>query len=145
MSFSMYIIKPEGMKYRAQIRDVLQRSGLKIIDSTEILLTNGILDGLYDNVNKEVRRELHRFLEDQFVEIGIVRGHNALSRLVEVTGKNTNPALCEEGTIRRLFGWSEPLLLHGRYYYFGNVIHRPKNMKELRHDLVIAKEYLITH
>ncbi len=145
MSFSMYIIKPEGMKYRAQIRDVLQGSGLEIIDSTEILLTNGILDGLYDNINKNVRRGLHRFLEDQFVEIGIVKGYNALSRLVRVTGKNTNPALCEEGTIRRMFGWTKPLLLHSGYHYFGNAIHRPKNAKELQHDLGIAKQYLITH
>ncbi len=143
MSFSMYIIKPEGMGYRKEIRDILERGGLQIIDATEIILTNEILDGLYDNLQGNVRRELHRFFEDQSVEIGIVKGHNALSRLVRITGKDTNPAKCEEGTIRKMFGWSEPLLLHGRYYYFGNVIHRPKNIRELEHDLAIAKRYLI--
>ncbi len=141
MSESVYIIKPEGLPFRKEIHTILRQSFLIPVRG-EFFFTDEILDVLYDNVTFNARRGIYRMMEGERGEIGIVRGNNALQRLVIVSGKETNPILCEENTIRRIFGWSNRILLAEGYYFYGNVIHRPKNPQELKRDLAIARQFL---
>lgn len=136
-----YFIKPESVSLKVEIRAILQER-FWLVTYADFIYTREILDLQYDNVSLAVRKGIYRMMEGEPGEVGIVRGSNALQELVRLCGKETDPMQCEEGTIRRRFGWSNRILLAEGFYFYGNVIHRPKNPKELERDMKIARQFL---
>ncbi len=136
-----YFIKPDGVSFKVEIRAILREKFLVVV-FTDFIYTREILNAQYDGVSSAVRRGIYRMMEGEPGEVGIVEGPNALQELVRLCGKKTDPMRCEEGTIRRRFGWSNRILLAEGYYFYGNVIHRPKNPRELERDLAIARQFL---
>ncbi len=138
--FAPYIIKPEGLRYSSEIHKIFEERGLKVVNYTTIRFSKKLINLLYDNLAPPVKRALQNILLDEFAEFGLVEGKGAPRRLRELCGMETNPMLCEEGTIRRIFGEKKGILLANGYVYWMNVIHRFKNKKEHKIGIRIAHE-----
>lgn len=141
MERSVYIIKPEGMPHRQEIRQMIQAAGLAVIGSTATILPQEVLAKLYPDLQEE-RGELWIATLDHLAhsecEVGIVEGENAVQRLSELCGTATSPHDCGLETIRARFGRGIAAVRAGKKLYWKNIIHRSKNLEEARGDLEIA-------
>jgi hypothetical protein len=61
-------------------------------------------------------------------------GGDAVVKLLDAVGGETNPALCDRDTIRFLYGDIEYEKLPGGSRYYRNAIHRPKDREEASAD-----------
>lgn len=124
MEESIYIIKPEAYPQREKIRQQIIDSKLKIVSKFEGLkISPDILNEFYSSVEAQLRNAMIRYLEEGFVEIGCVRGENAIQKMIEITGFHFNPAECAPNTIRAVYGSKEPFN-YGGQIIFKNAIHR---------------------
>ena len=145
MERSVYIIKPEGMPRRHEIREMIEKmAGLAIVGSITTVLPEWALAKLYPDLAQE-KNELWlatlEHLAHSECEIGIVEGENAVQRFFELCGEMTSPLQCRSGTIRLVFGKEKPVRV-GEKLYWRNVIHRSKNQQEAESDLRIAQELI---
>lgn len=103
-----------------------------------------VLETLYLNsplITERIWQRTVEYMTKGPCEIGIVTGKNALSVLVEISGDSANPRKCLPGTVRHTFGCQyPPILLDEGYYYYRNIIHRPKTHTELLHDLAVIAQ-----
>lgn len=127
MNTSLYMIKPEAMNSRNEIRDRIKNE-LAVVAIKTILLPSWVIDELYTDLNDSLRNATNIALSDP-VELGIVQGDHAVERLLDIAGKNTKPSECHSTTIRYQYGKWDPILVGGVAYYM-NAIHRPKNDEE---------------
>lgn len=129
---SLYIVKPEAMRHRHDIRSVLARH-LEIGAWTTTVLPSEVLDAIYPDVSGDLRVMSHKAFKEQ-VEVGIVHGPNAIRTLLRIAGHETAPHLCSPNTIRHRFGrWAPSTCADGSLFYH-NGIHRPKDAVEaVRH------------
>jgi nucleoside diphosphate kinase len=72
----------------------------------------------------------------------LVKGDNVVSKLLNLVGLKTNPALCEEDTIRYIYGDHIPEELGEGLEYFRNATHRPTNTNEAIDDLEKFKDLI---
>lgn len=133
---SFFVIKPEGIKNTKSIKDIILKSGLKIIGSKKTLLTKEVIKIIYPDIESDLLRAHLKFMTKEFCEAGIVEGQNAISVLVEIAGKKTNPNLCANGTIRNLFGIKE-LFKVGNSSYYKNAFHRSQNKEEAKKEVAL--------
>src|ERR1017187_10388423 len=70
MNRSIYIIKPEAMPFREEIRKMICLAGLKIIRTTEAIIPIDVLDKLYTDCSDELRRATQLFMGCEPCEIG---------------------------------------------------------------------------
>lgn len=138
--FTSYVIKPNGMLHRYKIKHLIIGSGLEITDSKILLLSEQDIRNLYSDVPEDILVAKIIFFSNFPVEVGILKGENAIEIFHTLCGSNTIPSLCEPGSIRHTFGCKEPIIVAGIDYYL-NVIHRP-NKKELKENLKIIKSLL---
>ncbi len=105
-----------------------------------------VLETLYLNsplMTKTIWQRTIEYMTAGPCEVGIVTGKNALAALVEISGDSTNPHRCQIGTIRHTFGCQyPPILLDEGYYYYRNIIHRPKTYEELLNDFAVISQLL---
>ena len=141
-SVSAYVIKPECYHSARQIRRSIERIGLRIVLSQQVLLTEEFCTRIYDNSSDEFLNATLPFLIDKPSEIGVVYGKNCAKRLLRVAGTQTDPRMCRIGSIRRRFGVKDPVAA-GDFLYRQNGFHRPKNKTEARRDVQIVREFLI--
>jgi nucleoside-diphosphate kinase len=134
MEQALYIIKPEGMANRKEIHQMILDAGLKIILSKCVLLNNLVLNTIYPNLSPDLLDATIRFLTKAPSEIGVVEGENAIEKLRELIGEQTNPDECRPGTIRHRFG-VRPSVVVGKSIYHLNVLHRSKTVDEARREL----------
>ena len=126
------------MPFRKIIRDMIQKAGLAIIRHHEVSLTPEVLEQLYPGLDPEIMAVTKQALLDKVCEIGLIRGDDAIARLLEICGKNVDPKQCAHNTIRNLFGRRTPIRNNsGTIVYYFNIIHRPKNKSEAERDLAI--------
>jgi nucleoside diphosphate kinase len=134
MNRSIYIIKPEAMPFREEIRKMICLAGLKIIRTTEAIIPIDVLDKLYTDCSDELRRATQLFMGCEPCEIGEVIGENAVEKLLSICGHVTDPSQCAAQTIRNRFGVRQVEHFENALY-FKNAIHRPKNAEEAQRDL----------
>ena len=137
MEKSVYIIKPEGLAYRESIRQMLQTAGLTIEDSFTTTIPQWVIAELYPNLFRkqgELWEITLKYLLGEPCEVGIVCGVQAIARLFEACGTETNPMRCAPDTIRRTFGKATDESVRGMAFWL-NVIHRPMDRQEARRDL----------
>lgn len=140
MEQSVFIIKPEGIRHREAIRQMIEIPGLYIMGSYFIAMPKWVLAKLYPDLAAEKGKLWDmtcRHLFNKQCEVGIVRGRGAMEKLLAVCGTDKSPAQCGPRTIRGLFGYERPVELVGGQRYWLNVIHRPKNKEEAVRDAKI--------
>jgi len=127
METSLYMIKPEAMPYREEIREYIS-CHLTLGEMKVVRLPDWAIDELYNDLTIELYRATLIALYG-FVELGLVHGKDAVSRLFWLAGEKTNPRECHPDSIRYRFGIREPMIT-GSARYFLNAIHRPKTQAE---------------
>jgi nucleoside diphosphate kinase len=144
MERSMYLIKPEGLRYREQIRHMITSTGLFIEHHFVAVLPRRIVEALYPDLAEAQNRlwgaTLLQLL-DRPCEIGLVSGQDAIAKLFGVAGTDFRPPLCKPNTIRYRFGNHTPIETgEGEYWY--NAIHRSRSEVEVARDLQIIASLL---
>lgn len=127
MKTSLYMIKPEAMLRREEIRECISRH-LTLGEVKTMRLPDWALNKLYDDLTEDLQRATRIALEEE-VELGLVHGEEAVMRLLYVAGETTNPSECRPDSIRYRFGIREPMVVRGARYFL-NAIHRPKTPDE---------------
>jgi nucleoside-diphosphate kinase len=110
------IIKPDATRRNltGAITAKLEEAGLRVVASRRIRMTRDQAEGFYA-VHRErpFFADLCRFMTSGPVVVQVLEGEDAVARNREVMGA-TNPALADEGTIRRTFAESiEANSVHG--------------------------------
>ena len=126
---TFYIIKPEGLKNAIAIKNIILKNGLKVITSKETILAPDIIKFIYPDLRDDMLNAHLKYLCNNISEVGIIEGLNAINKLVEISGKDTNPNLCASGTIRNLFGMKLGCKI-GNTLYYKNAFHRSRNKDE---------------
>jgi nucleoside diphosphate kinase len=142
MEQSVYIIRPEGMCHREEIRAMIEADGLRIVEIKLLVFPADKLPILYDDMNEEFWIHFQPVMCEGFSEIGIVEGEEAARRLKELAGLSPNPDKCAPHTIRKKFGKSGAHFLFpsGNPCFF-NPIHAPHE-DEVKKDLALARELM---
>jgi nucleoside-diphosphate kinase len=110
------IIKPDATRRNltGAITAKLEQAGLRVVASRRIRMTREQAEGFYA-VHRErpFFNDLVRFMTSGPVVVQVLEGEDAVARNREVMGA-TNPALADEGTIRKTFAESiEANSVHG--------------------------------
>lgn len=127
MEASLYMIKPEAMARREEIRGYIGQH-LTLGDIKTVQLPDWVMDELYDDLTDDLHRATRIALSNP-VELGLVHGENAIGKLLRLAGEKTAPGECHPESIRYRFGVREPMIV-GSARYFLNAIHRPKTPSE---------------
>lgn len=133
---SVFIIKPEATRNSILIKKKIMNAGLEIIMQKKIQLNETLITSLYPSIKHDLLKAHIAHLCTSFCEVGVVKGPNAINKLFLIAGENTNPAECQTGTIREIFG-EKKAIIFGSAKYFKNAFHRPKNIKEAQNNLEI--------
>jgi nucleoside-diphosphate kinase len=105
---TLSIIKPDAVKagYTDSINKIIQDSGLKILKTKEILLSNKEASKFYSiHSDKPFFNELCNFMISGPIIVQILEGENAVDLYRKIMG-STNPIDAEENTIRKKFAAS---------------------------------------
>ena len=108
MEITLCIIKPDAVKngFEDKINEKIISSGLKIIKSKKILLTEEIASDFYkEHAQKPFFNELVEFIISGEVVVQILEGEDAIKSYRSLMG-STNPEDAQEGTLRKLFAES---------------------------------------
>lgn len=128
---TVYLVKPEGRFHKPEIRRRIEAAGLEIVKRELAHISEWTTRQLYPDMPMEIGEETAKHLADQLCEVGLVRGENAIARLLQLRGLFKNPAECAEGTIRRdLFSSRPPVFLEHGLVYYENGFHCPQNIVE---------------
>ena len=99
------MIKPRGIKYRQQIKEMIEKRGL-VIEKIRFIekLSLGQVEELYaEHKEKEWFHTTTDYFVNKSVIVLIISGDNAVSKMREIIGA-TDPINAEENTIRGRFG-----------------------------------------
>ncbi len=129
MSESSYIIKPHALAFRAEIRTMIESTGLIITQSKRVVLPTWALKRIYYDLAERYRNAVFRQYENAYIEAGLVIGKDAVEKLLCIAGRELDPVDCAPESIRFKFGSREPSMVDGVRCY-ANIIHRPRNESE---------------
>ena len=108
METTLCIIKPDAVKngFEDQINEKITSSGLEILRSKKIFLTEEIAMNFYkEHSSKPFYNELVEFITSGEVIVQVLQGENAIKSYRTLMG-STNPEEAEEGTLRKAFAES---------------------------------------
>lgn len=134
MEKSVYIIKPEAVAHREQIRALIRGAGLRVANHKLAVFPEHALEALYPDMQENLHAATLHYFGIGPSEIGIVEGENAINRLSQLAGEDVNPAKCAPGTIREQYGFKNPVKWRNAIYFL-NGLHRSKNTTEVERDL----------
>ena len=105
---TLSIIKPDAIKagHEDKINDIIENSGLNILNSKKITLTETEAKDFYSiHSDKPFYEELCQFMISGPIIVQILEGENAVDNYRKIMGA-TNPQEANEGTIRKLYASS---------------------------------------
>lgn len=108
MERTLSIIKPDAVERNltGQINTMIEESGLRIIAQKRIHLTAAQAEEFYaEHKDKAFFTSLVDFMTSAPVVVQVLEGEDAVARYRKIMGA-TNPAVAEEGTIRKTFAQS---------------------------------------
>ncbi len=108
MEKTLSIIKPDATtrNLSGQINSMIEDAGLKIVAQKMIKLTPEQADGFYaEHRGKVFFENLVKFMSSAPIIVQVLAGEDAIARYRKIMGA-TNPAVAEEGTIRKTFALS---------------------------------------
>jgi nucleoside diphosphate kinase len=136
METTMYLIKPEWFIRAEDIRENILTKGLQIAEIKQVEITEAMVREMYPDQPEAIIIASLLHLKGITCEVGKVIGECAIERLYKLCGTEVNPAKCKTGTMRHTYGNPHPTQI-GRYQYWKNGIHRPRNKTEAKRDLKI--------
>lgn len=134
---AIVVIKPDAFANRDLIIKRLENSGLYIAKTvTKRLPDNFVIGEMYKDLPKGIEEETLRHFNEGPSELVLLEGGDeVLQKIVSLTGEKTNPAECDEKSIRYLFGDHFGHETADRKSYFRNAVHRAKDNGEKVEDL----------
>lgn len=105
---TLSIIKPDATarNITGKINAMIEDAGLKIVAQKRIHLSKEQAGNFYiEHKEKSFYEDLVEFMSSAPVVVQILQGDDAISRYRKIMGA-TNPAVAEEGTIRKMFALS---------------------------------------
>ncbi len=108
MERTLSIIKPDATSRNitGKINTMIEDAGLKIVAQKRILLTASQAEEFYrEHKDKAFFTSLVDFMTSAPVVVQVLEGEDAVARYRKIMGA-TNPAVAEEGTIRKTFALS---------------------------------------
>jgi len=138
MEKSVLMIKPEGMNHRDEIMAFIEKGGLKITRFRTMVLTEDELRKIYHDTSGEIWEKTKKAFLGKEVFVAEVEGGEAIDKLKNICGTNTDPVACDVGSVRNFFREIAP-----RYEtpgYHQNIIHRALGEKEVEDQTLIFFE-----
>ncbi|MEI8224016.1 MAG: TauD/TfdA family dioxygenase [bacterium] len=136
------LIKPDAYNNKEEIINLIKDTGLDVIHNFSIFTPESLIRALYNEVSIEIlNATLNHYLSGPS-EILLVRGEQAIDKIVTISGLETDPALCIPSTIRFRHGDHSPEDLGNGLKYYRNAIHRPKNQDEAKRDFNLFNELI---
>lgn len=108
MERTLSIIKPDAVmrNITGKVNTMIENTGLKIVAQKRIRLTEAQAEEFYGELNdKAFFGSLVEYMTSAPVIVQVLEGDNAIEIYRKVMGV-TNPAIAEDGTIRKAFGLS---------------------------------------
>ena len=108
MERTLSIIKPDATtrNITGKINSMIEDAGLRIVAQKMICLSPAQAEGFYEeHRGKSFFDNLVRFMSSAPIIVQVLEGDDAISRYRKIMGA-TNPAVAEEGTIRKTFALS---------------------------------------
>ena len=108
MEKTLSIIKPDATtrNITGKINAMIEEAGLKIVAQKMIRLSQAQAEGFYaEHKGKSFYDNLVRFMSSAPVVVQVLEAEDAITRYRKIMG-STNPAVAEEGTIRKTFALS---------------------------------------
>lgn len=134
MEYTVFAVKPRGLRHLREIRRSILGAGLKIVVRKRMFFTRKELRILYDKAPAAIIQLMEKDFAHKPVEVGVIIGSHAIARLVALAGEHYDPNQCRLGTLRHTYGQRYPVKRSG-YRYWDNAIHRPKAAEEAAHNL----------
>lgn len=128
---SLYVIKPEAMRHRDAILQMIVDAGFQIIGRASMILPDAAIACFYPQLDDDLLAASMKYLRDGPCEIGIVEGPNAIRDLLNLRGGAVNPSECAKSTVRYRYGLraAEPA---GPSVYYRNGFHCARDHTEAR-------------
>jgi len=124
---TVVLIKPDGVVKHVigKIIDRFEGAGLHVDALKYAQLTQGILDTWYaHHKDKPFFPELSKYMKSTPVVAMVLSGEGAIQKVFDICGP-TDPAVANQGTIRRDFGESKSK----------NVVHRSDSMEAAQKEI----------
>lgn len=138
MERTLAIIKPDGMKHKAEIIRRIGNAGLKIIKSSVTRVKPEVASEFYKHVkiNKgdKIHQSLISYMTSGQVMPMILEGQNAVQRLRKITG-HTDPERAEKGTIRGDLGVDKMRIADAEFRSTRNLIHSSGTVEEAEKEI----------
>lgn len=135
MEYSFFIIKPAAMEHADDIlHDLEFQHGITVTATKKVCLTDDMVKKIYPQIKGLLLAVIIEKDADLPCLFAKVEGDNVIQRLFDACGQKTNPLLCRQGTIRHTYGTMDNFFKVEERMFFGNVIHRPRNLKEVLLD-----------
>lgn len=123
------VVKPEGLMYWEDLIGHIE-SKWKLSDIKTFKYTKEIVDGLYPETDDKLKEAITAYFHERNGIVFEIDGDDiSFEKIIEFTGKETNPDDCEPNSTRKIFGHPIPFFQNGVPLYY-NIVHRPKNKKE---------------
>jgi nucleoside diphosphate kinase len=142
---AIFVIKPDAFPFRNAIVERVGESGLSVVSRNVKELTEQFVIGaMYDpkGVPAPVIEATKRHLLSGPSEIVLVKGDDAVRKLLAMVGVKTNPALCDPDSIRYIYGDHVPEELGEGLQYYRNAAHRSRDEAEAKKDLKNFRDIL---
>ncbi len=128
------IIKPEAVGIEADIIRVLIERGISVCMLRPITYTRSLIDELYDHMPEDARNAIADMLVGK-EGIALLLEVASLSILLDIMGRESDPARCAPDSIRGLYGLRAGPVQVGSWPWWENAIHRPVDQREAERDL----------
>jgi nucleoside diphosphate kinase len=135
---AIFVIKPDAFPFRDAIVERVGESGLSVVSRNVKELTERFVVGaMYDpkEIPAPVIEATKRHMLSGPSEIVLVKGDDAVRKLLAMVGVKTNPALCDPDSIRYIYGNHVPEELGEGLQYYRNAAHRSRDAAEAEKDL----------
>lgn len=140
--YSFFIIKPQAMIYADSIfYDLEVTYCLTIVEKKMVKLTEDMVKNIYPKTQGLLMAVIIEKDSNQDCWFCKVSGENVIQRLLDACGLETNPLLCNTGTIRHTYGNMDDFLKVDGKMFYGNIVHRPRNLKEVQRDEKIFNQF----
>ena len=108
MERTLSIIKPDATtrNITGKINSMIEDAGLKIVAQKMVMLSPAQAEGFYaEHKGKTFFDNLVKFMSSAPIIVQVLEAEDAITRYRKIMGA-TNPAVAEEGTIRKTFALS---------------------------------------
>jgi hypothetical protein len=128
------IIKPHALHQTRDILGILTNASIIIHETKGIIYSRMLVDILYDHMSTEIRVAIANDLVGN-EGLALLLTTQSIEHLLEVAGRESDPAACAPKSIRGRFGvHSEPLCV-GNERSWKNAFHRPIDLREADRDM----------